>query len=75
MTLKALLLRKFIDYEYATFTEFAESIGLTCAEVTRYISGEYVCPRQKNRRKICEALDIAPEVLDAAIRESMFGGR
>lgn len=73
MTLSELLRRKMNDYGYKSLTEFSEALGIPYGDVYGYICCKTTYLRAKNRRKICVALDIAPKVLDRAIRNSMGG--
>lgn len=73
ITLSELLRRKMIDYGFATVREFGEFVGIDSERLHYHMAGKTVYPRREVRVKLCRALDIAPEVLDRAIRNSIGG--
>lgn len=75
MTLSELLRRKMHDYGYTTMQELEDDLGIKWCQVHMLLNGKTTCPRAETRRALCRVLDIAPDVLDEAIRNSMIGGR
>lgn len=73
ITLGELLTRKMQDYGYKTLTALGNDIGLDSWNVRPLLTGEVVNPSINTRRNLCRVLDIAPEVLERAIRNSMGG--
>ena len=74
MTLANLLRRKMLDYEFDTIAGFARFIGLTEKHLGDLLTGKQLNPGTQIRRRICKALDIAPKVLDMAVRYSIHRG-
>lgn len=74
MTLANLLRRKMVDYDFTSIASFAKFIGLTEKHLCDLMLGRQINPGQEVRRRICRALDIAPKVLDMAVRYSLRGG-
>lgn len=75
MTLSELLLRKMHDYGFNTVREFGNFVGIDSERLHYHMSGKTVYPRREVRVKLCQSLDIAPEVLDRAIINSMGGNK
>lgn len=73
MTLSELLRRKMRDYGFETVREFAAFVGIDSERLHYHITGKTAYPRREVRVKLCRSLDIAPEVLDRAIRNSIGG--
>ena len=73
MTLSELLTRKMQDYGYKTLTALGNDVGMQALKIHHLLNGKVLYPRKETRVKLCQVLDIAPEVLDRAIRNSMGG--
>ena len=73
MTLANLLKRKMADYGFDTLKGFAEFIGLGEMHLYKLMTGIHYSPRMETRRRICKALDIAPDVLEMAVKYSING--
>ena len=71
--LSELLSRKIHDYGYDTLTALSNDIGMPVSEIHALLNGRVIYPRRETRIALCRGLDIAPEVLDMAIRNSMGG--
>lgn len=70
MRLKDLVRRKLIDYDINVYELSVQMAGYTDF-LNRITSGRITNPSLNARKELCARLDIAPEVLDAAIRESL----
>ena len=74
MTLANLLRRKMLDYEFDTLQGYAQFIGVSEQCLYDLMMGKHLSPQREVRKRICKALDIAPKVLEMAIRYSIHGG-
>lgn len=74
MTLSELLQRKMTDYGFETVREFGAYVGIDSERLHYHMTGKTAYPRREVRVKLCQALDIAPEVLDRAIINGLRGG-
>lgn len=66
-TLQDLLWRKMFDYGFRSVREMAEAVGVHYCNIWYVMSDRRYKPGLDVRRKLCAALDIAPEVLDEAV--------
>lgn len=71
MQLRELLLRKIRDYEL-TYTQLSIEIGCREGYISALLSDAGALSIDTRiRARLCRALDIAPDVLDASIAESL----
>lgn len=68
MTLRALIRRRVWDYG-TTPNQVALAVGFDKNSMYRIVNGKHVNLPRRTRAALCRALDIAPEVLDEAIRQ------
>lgn len=73
ITLNELLTRKMQDYGYDSLTALSNDLGIHISRISDMLKGNVIYPRKDVRVALCRVLDIAPEVLDRAIRNSMGG--
>lgn len=58
-----LLWQKMIDYGYPSIRQLAAAADIECSSLAALMAEPGHCPYIKNCRKLCQTLDIDPDVL------------